>query len=193
MAGIIISGTAISNPRKADGTTLLLPDNYLALVVLDKSGDGFAANTNFGLTIGDDISTFVGNADDVIIGSNATSEVIANTLVTVPGTVNLAGLGGGIDEGDQFGIFFFDGLAAGSTTVAAGTVSYGFKTDASWTLKADGTNTEFGSGAGKYPQFQNVAANLQITAVPEPSSAWILGLGWLLFGLRRKRRTRRLV
>lgn len=186
---IILSGNALFDTFKADGVTPL-PDGQLVLIVVDRSRDGFSAGMNLGLTVGDDISNFVGNADDIIIGRTLT-ETIGLVGRAVPASSSVDPLTvGGIDEGDPFGLFFFDGLGAGDTTVTDG-VTFGFQEDGlNWLLKPNGSNTEFGFDLGEYPTFSNVSASNRVAAIPEPSAPLLCGILTVLSLITRRRTAR---
>ncbi len=185
---LIFSGTAVGSATGADGFTLL-NDGSLVLVVVDKSGDGFSAAVDFGLSEGDPLDVFVGNADDVIIGFNEVDDVgLPGIIANVPGTASFA-LGGGLDPGDQFGVFVFDGLASGSTSVSNSAVRYGFFTDFAWVVPAaDGSTTLFGSGIGEFPNSGNLSTTFSVAPVPEPGSL-VLGGIFVLWsvGIRTRR------
>jgi hypothetical protein len=183
-ANLIFTGAAIANPLQSDGSSL--GGGFLSILVVDRSGDGFSANVNFGLTQGDNLNQFVGNSDDVVISTNSTG----STPFRVLGTADF-NLGNGIDVGDAFGVYFFDQIVAGSTTVDSLT-HYGFATDANWLVPGDGSNIDFKLSpyGGQFQQLTNTQASYAV-AIPEPANAFLLGFGAALYAIGRRQRPRR--
>ena len=190
---VAFSGTAIETVTKADNTTLL-PDGSLVLVVVDRSRDGFGGVlADLGLRVGDRLDTYVGDADNVIVGFNVVDDI------GFPGAV-AAALGraqfevdseqSGINQGDPFGILVFDGLTGSDRVITDPTIHYGFATSADWIVPAAGSKMQFGSAAapGEYPMLSTLSASVQVVAIPEPEGT-LLGAMAAMAILMRRRRT----
>ena len=137
LASVGLYGTALVNPLGADGTPLV--GNQLALLVVDRSRDGFAVERDHGIHVNDDLSVFVGDPDDVIVAVHAS--VLFGNMVLISGGA-IIDLENGIDEGDPFAIVYFDGLAAESTTVTE-VAHYGLVSDPTWTLPKRGSTRDY--------------------------------------------------
>ena len=189
---VAFSGTAIETVTKADNTTLL-PDGSLVLVVVDRSRDGFGGVlADLGLRVGDRLDTYVGDADNVIVGFNVVDDI------GFPGAV-AAALGraqfevdseqSGINQGDPFGILVFDGLTGSDRVIDDPTIHYGFATSADWVVPAAGSKMQFGSAAapGEYPMLSTLSASVQVVAIPEPEVPLLGAMAAMVILMRRRR------
>lgn len=155
-----LSGTAIANPRGADGSPLA-PGN-LSLVIVDTHGDGFAAAQPGSLTAGTTLSDTLGSPDDHIVATNASAAPVPGVLHQVLGSATID-LGAGIDPGDPIAIVFFDQVAATDPFLNAG-AAYVVATHSTWKVPNAGASLEFSKhpqGSG-LQQLEGVQANLTI-------------------------------
>ena len=161
----------------------------LVLIVVDTTGNGFLGS---GIAPGDSYSvgSFL-STDDLIVGSfGATNTGNASLDSFLQGNVTFdvdTGATSAADSGDNFGLVWFDGALAATSTAAIGQF-FGFSRGADWVLPAApstsvmGTNfTQLGSPTGSGPGQASTAV------APEPSRAVLAGLGLLGLFFRRRR------
>ena len=156
---VVLSGTAIANPRSDNGE--LLERNQLALMLVDRSGDGFAVQNEGSLRVGDPLSHFVGHPDDVVVATHASAALIPGQSHGIPGTAKLKiDTTSGLLPGKAFGILLFDRADAGSKCIPPG-ARYAFVTDPTWKLPTNGSNTQFhqSPGPGEARQLNDVRAS----------------------------------
>ncbi|MGC6425193.1 MAG: hypothetical protein ACON4O_09435 [Lentimonas sp.] len=179
-----LTGTAITNVTANDGSKAL-PANNLSVVVVDTARDGFAFSGG-GLVEG--LSLSVGSlvgTDDLIVANNSTSSFLGTSVVS-GAAANIDNGSNGIDAGDPFAIFFFDGITATEDITIVGAF-YGVATyvdvdiedglDGSWVVPANTQTFGFRSSLseGNYQQLTGISADF--TIIPEPSiCALILGV-----------------
>lgn len=198
LRGSVTINSAMSNFFMADGVTSI-PSTSVGVLVVDKTGDGFASS----LDILDSILD-VGNNLGIV--SNEILRVVAAEDLGFGGLgFNLAptnfDLVGGISQGDSLGFYWFTNLSPGDT-VTAGT-SYGFfrsdsvlsgsGADFAWSVPADGSIIELSayldSITGSSDGISNSTFSASLTVVPEPATyAAIFGvLALALVAYRRRR------
>ncbi|MGI9089372.1 MAG: PEP-CTERM sorting domain-containing protein [Chthoniobacterales bacterium] len=138
------------------------------------------------------------SADDVVIASFASNDILGPGSVQQPITFNLSG---NLNAGDQLLLRWFPNLTLADvpTGPAAGNTFGQFRTDLvidfsdiAWFVPADNTtfslNFLTAAQGGSNPESAGVA-NMMVVAVPEPSTYALLafGLGGLVYAGRRKR------
>lgn len=180
LKGVTISGTALSGVLNESGSPI--GSGWAAFVVFDTEGNGFLLDG--GIVVGDTIASgsFFESSDDYIVSFNATT-----FLNTVPGNASFTLGDNSIDDGDAFGIVFFDSVVSSASVSPEFGDAYGFVTDNSWVAPSNNSDTLTFGGGGTLAQVSGSQANL--TVVPEPSSFAFLA-GALGFGLALIRRRR---
>lgn len=187
-SNVQFTGTAILN--SSSGT--IWDSESLAVYVIDTNNDGFAANSNGVLNVGDSVTagSAFGSSDDLVLftvgtqGNNSTIAVVGGDSFSIPG---------GASTNDNWGIFVFDNEVSSATQLTnAGT--YGFFTSqggsGDWQLPADGEVWGFNSSpsGANFQQLSGVTGGA-FSVVPEPSAcaliSGVLGLGWVM--LRRRK------
>ena len=172
-ADVQLSGIAIVNPVDAEGH--LLANQQLALVVVDRSNDGFAVNRSLALRIGDKLTDHVGDSDDVVVAANESAVLEQGVLHTIPGTASFY-LEDGVNTGDRFGILFFDNLPSGSTTVT-GETRYTFVSHESWVVPGDSSSFLFhrSPGPARLKQFTGLQTGFEVQQgiIPITYAEWI--------------------
>lgn len=191
---ITFGGSAIVNAKEHDGDDLMA--GRLSYLVVDTARDGFSTLLpNTVIKPG----AFIPGTNDYVIQTNPTSTGTFGSLV--PGkAANFANDANGIDEGDPFRVYFFESSSLdGEGKMSAPLVAdeyYGFASSNDWTVPsgADDFYTFTTTGGDEnFLRATGISANLQISAIPEPTSAWLLGFASMLyvFGWRRQRPHRR--
>ncbi|MGJ8656160.1 MAG: PEP-CTERM sorting domain-containing protein [Akkermansiaceae bacterium] len=179
-AVVTVTSARVEGFQTASGDQLTTA-GVLGIFVVDAGGDGFGEITQ-GSTIA--IDTVLADGNDVIL--NIVSSIGASGF----GDARISGVGtdtlevvleGGVSTGDQFAVYWFPTLTTSDTEFAAGD-TYGVARELNWILPAEGTSTPTPTtvlAAG--------LANLEVIAVPEPTSTALLGLGALSLIARRRR------
>lgn len=186
------------------------PAGSLILVVADTAGDGFDAPIPGDFLGGSDDDILVSKMGMTVSGFvSADTGLVGFTGTGAPGvgavSPNFTGSWG---AGDRLGLLFVPSLttadapfaapadppadSSGDTDVVQG-LRYGFYSDPGWLTPVDGTtqtgaNANEGftldSGSGTLPNDTFMATE---TVIPEPSSTLLVGLGFSVFFLRRRR------
>ena len=174
----------------------LVGGEKIALVV-DTTGDGFAGiSSTTGDLLGRDLlaGEFFG-VDDLVLDV-FDSQDLGGGLFGINSDASYA-LGGGVDENDRIGVYWFDPVP--SDPIAAGQTGGFYRTDAtdpnnggdwSFFIPADNTNKnifEFSdtvNGSSSVPNSAFTANDFVV--IPEPGSAGLAGFSILLL-LRRRR------
>lgn len=171
-----------------------------AILVVDAGQNGFVGDY---LTATADYSGFAGTtlAEGNLIGGSGDDEIVyAGDIVDDSGITGIAdsitfNLDGGIDQGDELGLYWFPTVSTGSISGAVDEYGF-FRSDSpstvidnsiAFVVPPDGTF----SLAALTPSAtsQSSLTNGDLTAIPEPSSyATIVGLLGLAYAVSRRRR-----
>ena len=162
-------------------------------IVVDTTGNGFSSGNYDALasSIASSQALSVGSVlgDDYFVPSGLQTQTLGAPFFSgaeagIGGITNIASLAltNGISSGDAFAILWFE------TNSGSDGAKYGFFTDPSFTIPADGNTTPFTTPfVGADP---TRSANLTFggTAAPEPSRTVLAFFGLAMVGLRRRRR-----
>jgi hypothetical protein len=152
----------------------LAPLNTVGLLVVDNNVDGISTGpltAGFSLAIG---QTF-GGADNVIVAKIDISGSTATTGFLSFGT-GLTLNGGTIATGDRLAIVWLVNQNLATTTASSG--FYGWYSDATWLLPADGSTVNYDmTTVSQGGSVANSAGIASFQIVPEPSSIALVGLG----------------
>ena len=180
-AQAVLSVTSANVTGFQDESGTALTSGVLGVLVVDTAGNGFGAVTagdiQVGATLGDD--DYIDGGDDLIIKLFDSTTALGSSFLQAGGSNSIEFADGASRD---FIVYWFPSLsvAGGSTAITAGD-RYGAARDAAtWTLSStDGFNT---NGAAV-----TSAGAATLTAVPEPTSTALLGLGGLSLLMRRRR------
>lgn len=182
----LISGNGLVGPTDSGGNELA--PGQLIVFVLDEGGDGmFAGNTDGGLFAGQSlqIGSFLGG-NDRVLGFGQTK---AGLLGDVVGNLDGITFTDSALTSHEFGVYFFDHLAAGSTEITDATM-YGFARAGDWILPEDKSHV-FGGDVGTFSVVNGGSTLFSVSPVPEPSAALLFGLA--LASLLRRQRSRSII
>ena len=191
--------TAVVEDFQDSAGTPLISGGVLGLLVVDRSGDGFAGSSPTN-SLFDQTSISVGSllgGDDLVIAtveSSAHSPIFGDASIIV--SSNSFELENGVDAGDSFAVYWFPELNSTATMLTTGnTFGIARLTDVidDGGTPADESSVNWylpGAGNPNIDKAENSdvgRANFIVAAVPEPSSTALLGLGGLALALRRRK------